>query len=93
MGRCSITLPRCRNEWRHKVIAGILLTRQRIHDYLKSLGHADTGVTFSGATGSYRFWKTPWGHNFPVPDDDYMLPTWGLEQIVDDANKTRPAVH
>lgn len=74
-------------------MAGILLTRQRIHDYLKSLGHEPVNETFQGKTGRYRFWKTPWGHIFSVPDEDYKCPTWVLNEIAEGANKTRPAVH
>lgn len=74
-------------------MAGILLTRQKVHDYLKSLGHEPTGECFQGKTGNYRFWKTPWGHTFAVPDDDHTCPTWVLEEIAEGANKTRPPVH
>lgn len=74
-------------------MAGILLTAQKIHDYLKSLGHEPTGEQLTGKTGTYRFWKTPWGHLFSVPDEDYKCPTWVLEKIVDDASKTRPSAH
>lgn len=74
-------------------MAGILLTRQKVHDYLKSLGHEPTDELFKGKTGTYRFWKTPWGHSFSVPDGEHQCPTWVLEEIVDLANKTRPAVH
>lgn len=74
-------------------MAGILLTRDRIHEYLKGLGHTPADELLHGSTGVYRYWKTPWGHFFPVPDVDYVCPTWVLEDIVDRANKTRPPIH
>lgn len=74
-------------------MAGITLTRQRIHDHLKGLGHEPTDTVHDGETGRHRFWKTPWGHIFSAPDDDHTCPTWVFETILDAANRTRPVLN
>lgn len=71
--------------------AGILLTLDKVHEHLKSKGFEPTETMLRGHTGRYRYWKAPWGHHFAVPDEDYKCPTWVLEDIVTDAEATRPA--
>lgn len=74
-------------------MAGILLSRKKVADFLKSLGHKQTGETIDLKTGRYRFWETPWGYKFPVPDGDHQCPTWRLAELVAEVDKTRPTNH
>lgn len=74
-------------------MAGILLTRARIHDYLRSLGHEPTSDLFHGTTGTYRWWMSHWGQRFAVPDEDYKCATWELERIVELVDKTKPTLN
>ena len=74
-------------------MAGILLTRERIRTYLKSLGHEPREEVLEGRTATYRFWMTPWGHRFAVPDQDHKCATWELELIVKAVDATKPVIH
>ena len=70
-------------------MAGILLSKRKIYAYLKSQGHEATKSYTTGFV-VHRFWKTPWGYHFPVPDVDYFCATWDLQTILADIEKTRP---
>jgi hypothetical protein len=71
-------------------MAGILLSKRRIHAHLKKLGFKPTKNVTQGHVG-HRFWVTPWGHFFPVPDEDFVCATWDLLAILADVERTRPA--
>lgn len=70
-------------------MAGILLSKRRIYAHLKSLGHKRTARVTLGHV-VHRFWKTPWGFHFPIPDEDHVCATWDLGEILEDVEKTRP---
>jgi hypothetical protein len=72
------------------MIAGIMLSRKQVHAFLKSLGHKPTKETFDEETGFYRFWITPWGKYFPVPDKDFTCAHFVLTKIAEDIGKTKP---
>lgn len=72
------------------MIAGILLTRERIRAYLISLGHVETTASFKGKSGSYTWWRTPWGTSFSVPDG---CDPWQLQRMVDEIDKHKPVVN
>jgi hypothetical protein len=73
-------------------MAGILLTRKKIHLILKELGHEPTKQVFEGGKDTIKslIWKTPWGTFFPVPDEDLAIGTWVLSDILSDIDQTRP---
>jgi hypothetical protein len=70
-------------------MAGILLSRRKIHAHLKGLGFKQTRQLTTGHV-QHRFWTTPWGYHFPVPDEDFVCATWDLQAILLDVEKTRP---
>lgn len=70
-------------------MAGILLSKRRIYAHLRSLGHKPTS-NFTTGFVVHRFWRAPWGYQFPVPDQDYVCATWDLQTILADLEKTRP---
>jgi hypothetical protein len=73
------------------MIAGILLSKKRLYAALEALGYSATAEYENLQTGKYRFWKTPWGKHFSVPDFDHGIPHWVLAEIIETLEKTRPA--
>lgn len=70
-------------------MAGILLSKRKIYAHLKSIGHKRTQEVTMGHV-VHRFWTTPWGYHFAVPDEDYVCATWDLGDILEAVEKTRP---
>lgn len=75
------------------MIAGILLTKKRIYAALEALGYTPTDEYETVETGKYRFWKTPWGKYFSVPDFDHGIPHWVLAEMIENLEKGRPTTH
>lgn len=71
-------------------MAGILLTRKRVHSFLTGLGFSPTKEVVHGESGKHLIWKTSWGYHFSVPDEDHACATWTLSDIVSAVEATRP---
>jgi len=71
-------------------MAGILLSRKKVHAFLTGLGYSPTKESVTGETGKHLIWKTSWGYHFSVPDDDHACATWTLSDIVASVDQTRP---
>lgn len=75
------------------MIAGILLSKKRLYEALQALGYSPTDEYEKGETGKYRYWKTPWGRYFSVPDFDSGIPHWVLSEMIEGLEKGRPSEH
>lgn len=71
--------------------AGILLSRKRVHEALKNVGYKPTKEKMTAESGAkYLFWKTSWNVTFPIRDEDHVLATWTIADIISKIEKTRP---
>ena len=71
------------------MIAGMLLTKAQVHKTLIDNGFIDTSEVFDGIV-PHRFWKSPWGENFSVPDEDFVCAAWTLKEIIESVNLSKP---
>jgi hypothetical protein len=74
------------------MIAVRLLSQEEVSQRLREAGLSDTGERFSGDTGNYAIWATPWGVAMFVPQEgpDRRCAEWVLSSRLAEVLKTKP---
>lgn len=70
-------------------MAGEVLSKRRLYALLKAAGHKPLNE-YSHGVNTHRWWKTPWGEPFSVPDDDETCGMHDLAFILQQVEKTKP---